>query len=57
VVVAAAAAAVAVACTPATAASISAAVASFTMRFCEKIQPSGSFWSSQVLPFPVVSEV
>jgi hypothetical protein len=43
--------------TPATAAVISAAVASFTNRFCVKIQPTGSFWSSQELPFPVASAV
>ena len=40
---------------PATAALISAAVASSTNRFCEKIQPSTSSSVSQVFPFPVVS--
>lgn len=41
---------------PATAAVISAAVASSTKRFWLKIQPpSGSFVVSQVLPFPVSS--
>jgi hypothetical protein len=39
----------------ATAAVISAAVASSTRRFCEKMQPSGSLMVSQVLPLPVVS--
>ncbi len=38
-----------------TAAVISAAVASSTRRFCEKMQPSGSFSTSQVLPLPVLS--
>lgn len=38
-----------------TAAEISAAVASLTRRFCEKMQPSGSFSTSQVLPLPVSS--
>ena len=43
---------------PATAAVISAAVASSTRRFWEKMHPpSGSFTVSQVLPLPVLSEV
>jgi hypothetical protein len=43
--------------TPATAALISSAVASSTMRFCVKMQPVLSFASSQVLPLPVLSLV
>lgn len=43
--------------TPATAAVISAAVASSTMRFCEKMQPSTSSATSQVFPAPVVSPI
>jgi hypothetical protein len=39
----------------ATAAVISAAVASSTSRFCEKMQPSTSSTTSQVLPLPVSS--
>lgn len=41
---------------PATAAVISAAVASSTKRFCEKIHPSTSSATSQVFPAPVLSE-
>lgn len=41
--------------TPETAALISSAVASSTSRFCVKMQPSGSFASSHVLPFAVAS--
>jgi len=41
--------------TPETAAVISAAVASSTSRFWEKIQPSTSSTVSQVFPFPVLS--
>jgi hypothetical protein len=40
---------------PPTAASISSGVASFTRRFCEKIQPSTSSTVSQVFPAPVLS--
>jgi len=40
---------------PATAAVISAAVASSTRRFCEIMHPTGSFSTSQVLPLPVLS--
>ena len=40
---------------PATAALISSTVASSTRRFCVKMQPTGSFWSSQELPLPVLS--
>ena len=41
--------------TPATAAAISSAVASRTRRFSVKMQPTGSFCVSQVLPAPVLS--
>ena len=41
--------------TPATAAVISSSVASRTRRSSVKIQPTGSFCVSQVLPFPVLS--
>lgn len=41
--------------TPATAAAISSSVASRTRRSSVKIQPTGSFCVSQVLPFPVSS--
>lgn len=40
---------------PATAAEISAAVASFTRRFCEKIHPGESASVSHVFPLAVVS--
>ena len=41
--------------TPATAALISAAVASSTRSFCEMMQPAASLASSHVLPLPVLS--
>jgi hypothetical protein len=41
--------------TPATAAAISSSVASRTRRFSVKMQPTGSFCVSQVLPAPVLS--
>jgi hypothetical protein len=41
----------------ATAAVISAAVASSTRRFCERMQPSASSATSQVLPLPVGSPI
>jgi hypothetical protein len=41
--------------TPATAAAISSSVASRTMRSSVKMQPTGSFCVSQVLPAPVLS--
>lgn len=40
---------------PATAALISSAEASSMSRFCVKMQPSVSSWTSQVLPAPVLS--
>lgn len=40
---------------PATVALISPAEAFSTSRFCVKMQPSVSFWTSQVLPAPVLS--
>jgi len=39
----------------ATAALTSSAEASSMSRFCVKMQPSVSFWTSQVLPAPVLS--
>jgi hypothetical protein len=43
--------------TPATAALISAGVASTTSRFWVKMQPTGSFWVSQELPLEVGSPI